>query len=172
MMVLKIMISFLIVGITTYIGFFKAGKLKRREYVLKDMIRFLNMLENELKYMMSMLPNAYESARQGLNTDLKLYIGQIVVDMLTFETTDAVDKSICNNISKINELTNYDKNIIISTLKNLGRSDLDSQINIIENCKNVLEEQIKEANSLKLTNSKMYKTVGVITGIMIVVIFI
>lgn len=169
---LKICISILIIGITTYIGFFKSNKLTKREHILKDMITFLNLLENELKYMMPVLPNAYEASRQKLTTDLKVYIGQIVVDMLTFENTEIIEKSICDNISKLQELTNYDKNIIISTLKNLGRSDLDSQINIIENCKEILEGQIKEAVDFKISNSKIYRTVGVITGIMIVVIFI
>ncbi len=169
---LKIGISILIVAITTYIGFFKSSKLTKREYILKDMITFLNLVENELKYMMSILPNAYEASRQKLTTDLKVCIGQIVVDMLTFENTDIIDKSICDNISKLQELTNYDKNVMISTLKNLGRSDLESQINIIENCKEILEGQIKEAVNVKVSNSKVYRTVGVITGIMLVVIFI
>lgn len=172
MLGLKIGISILIIGITTYIGIFKSNKLTKREYILKDMITFLNLLENELRYMMSILPNAYEASRQKLTTDLKVYIGQIVVDMLTFENTSIIDKSICDNISKLQELTNYDKNIIISTLKNLGRSDLDSQINIIRNCKEILEGQIKEAVDFKINNSKIYRTVGMITGIMIVVIFI
>lgn len=169
---LKIGISILIVTITTYIGFFKSNKLTRREHILKDMITFLNLVENELKYMMSILPNAYEASRQKLTTDLSICIGQIVVDMLTFENTDIIDKSICDNISKLQELTNYDKNVIISTLKNLGRSDLESQINIIKNCKEILEGQIKEAVDVKISNSKVYRTVGVITGIMLVVIFI
>ena len=57
-------------------------------------------------------------------------------------------------------------------LKNLGRSDLDGQINIIENGINIIENQIKEANDIKIKNSKLYKTVGVIAGIMIVIICI
>ena len=41
--------------------------------------------------------------------------------------------SITNNVNTLEELKDYDKDIIISTLKNLGRSDIDSQNNIIEN---------------------------------------
>ena len=127
---------------------------------------------NEIRYKMEILPNAYEISRQKVTTILKDVIGQIVVDMLKFDNLSFVDKSIVDNISSVNELTDYDKNVIISTLKNLGRSDLDSEINIIDNTITILESQIKEANQIKLTNSKLYRTVGTITGIMIVIIFI
>ncbi|MNP67474.1 stage III sporulation protein SpoAB [compost metagenome] len=107
-----------------------------------------------------------------MNTELKSSIGQIVVDMLHSDNNIGINQSIVDNISRIEGLTEYDKNIISSTLKNLGRSDVDGQINIINNAVNILDNQIKEANEVKLKNSKVYRTVGLITGIMIVVIFI
>lgn len=170
--IIKIIISISIIFLTGYIGNLKALKLKKREYILRDMVTFLNLVKNEIKYMLSILPNAYEASRQKLNTDLKVSIGQIVVDMLTFNSLNLVDKSIVDNISNLDELTEYDKNVFISTLKNLGRSDVDGQINIIDNTISILENQIKEANEIKNNNSKVYKTVGTITGLMIVIIFI
>ncbi|MEG0664761.1 MAG: hypothetical protein RR483_06660, partial [Clostridia bacterium] len=76
--------------------------------------------------------------------------------MLSCDATSAVDLSIVENISKIEGLSEYDKNIMISLLKNLGRSDLDSQMNIIENGKHVIHNQIEEANQIKLKNGKLY----------------
>ena len=169
---LKIVISISIVCLTGYIGYLKALKLKKREYILREMVTFLNLVKNEIKYMLNLLPNVYETSRQKLTTDLKVVIGQIVVDMLTFDNLSFVDKSIVDNVSKLDELTDYDKNIFISTLKNLGRSDVDGQINIIDNTIAILENQIKEANEIKNSNSKVYKTVGTIAGLMIVIIFI
>ena len=172
MFMFKIIISVAIIAITTYIGMLKAKKLRSREYILREMITFLGLVENEIKYMMSILPNAYESSRQKLNTPLKDAIGNIVVDMLKFESGVCVDQSIVDHISNIQELTDYDKNVFISTLKNLGRSDLDAQMNIIENGIHIIDNQINEANESKNKNSKLYRTVGVITGLMIVIICI
>ena len=104
--------------------------------------------------------------------NLNIVIGQIVVDMLTFDNLSLIEKSMVDNFAKLEELTEYDKNVCISTLKNLGRSDIDGQINIIDNTISILENQIKEANEIKNNNSKVYKTVGTIAGIMIVIIFI
>lgn len=172
MFVFKFVISFIIIALSTYIGILNSNKLKSREYILREMVTFLGLVENEIRYMMSILPNAYESSRQKLNTQLKDAIGNIVLDMLNLSEVNRIDESIVTNISNISVLSEYDKNVFISTLKNLGRSDLDSQINIIENGKSILQNQIKEATEIKLKNSKLYKTVGMISGIMIVVIFI
>ncbi|MEG0872558.1 MAG: hypothetical protein RSD14_00520 [Clostridia bacterium] len=172
MFVFKLIVSIAIVLTTGYIGMMKAKRLKTREYVLREMVTFLNLVRNDIRYMLSILPNAYEVARQKLSTPLKIAIGQIVEDMLVTNSEILVNKSIVDNISSISSLTEYDKNIFISTLKNLGRSDLESQINIIENGITIIENQISEANEVKLANSKLYKTIGVISGLMIVVIFI
>ena len=165
MVFFKFVISIGIIAGCSYIGIYKSKALKSREYILRDMVTFLGLVENEIKYMLSILPNAYESARQKLITSLKDKMGIIVVDMLNLENEYLIDQSIVKNISDIKEITDYDKNVFISTLKNLGRTDLEGQINIIEN-------QIKEANDIKLKNSKLYKTVGAIAGIMIVIICI
>ena len=170
--VIKLVISASMVGISTYIGTYKARKLKEREYVLRDTITFLKLVENEIKYMMNILPNAYEIARQKLNTELKIKIGDIVIDMIEMRNIELVENSIEKNIAEISCLEDYDKNVIISTLKNLGRSDVEGQINIIENGITTLENQVTEANEVKLTNSKLYRTIGIIAGLMLVIIFI
>lgn len=171
MIFIKIIISIVILFITSYIGIEMAGALKSREEILTDMITFLRLVKNEMMYMLNSLPVAYEMSRQRLNTELKNVLGAISLDMSEFGV-EKIDASITNNINSIKCLNDYDKEIIISTLKNLGRSDLESQYNIIENGITIINKQIKEANEIKNKNSKVYKTIGVITGLMIVIIFI
>lgn len=170
--VIKLILSSSIIILCGYVGIMKSKNLATREHILREMIVFLNLVKNDIRYMMNILPNAYEIARQKLNTSLKIAIGKIVVDMINCSSNTMLEQSIVKNINDIEELTKYDKEVFISTLKNLGRSDLDSQINIIDNCISIIENQIKEANEIKLKNSKLYKTVGVITGLMIVIVFI
>lgn len=171
MIFIKIIISIVILFITSYIGIEMAGALKSREEILTDMITFLRLVKNEMMYMLNSLPVAYEMSRQRLNTEFKNVLGAISLDMSEFGV-EKIDASITNNINSIKSLNEYDKEIIISTLKNLGRSDLESQYNIIENAISIINKQIKEANEIKNKNSKVYKTIGVITGLMIVIIFI
>lgn len=172
MSIVKLCISISIVILCSYVGILLSKRLKNREYILRDMVTFLELVENEIRYMLAILPNAYEMSRQKLTTSLKPAIGQIVVDMLSTNNSEVINQSIVKNISSIDGLTDYDKNVICSTLKNLGRSDVESQINIIENSITILNNQIKEANDEKLKNSKLYRTVGAISGLMLAVIFI
>lgn len=145
--------------------------LKAREEILTDFITFLRFLQNEMIYMANSLPVSFEISRQRLSSRLKDVIGAIALDISEYGS-NKVDMSITNNVNTLEELNDYDKDIIISTLKNLGRSDIDSQNNIIENAICIIQKQIKEANTNKVKSSKVYKTVGVITGLIIVVIFI
>lgn len=172
MIAFKIIIGALIVVVTTYIGFLVAKKLQKREETLRETILFFDMVENEIRYMLNVLPNAYESARQRLKGDLKIVIGQIVVDMLASDNYELSGKTISSNINLLKELTSYDKEVIISTLKNLGRSDVDAQVNILENAKRTIQVQIDEAIEYKNKNSKLYKAVGTIAGMMIVIILV
>lgn len=171
MIFIKIIISLAILCITSYIGIEMASALKSREEILTDYITFLRLLQNEMIYMANSLPVSFEMARQRLNSSLKDVIGAIALDMSEYGT-DKIDVSITNNVNTLEALNDYDKDIIISTMKNLGRSDIDSQNNIIENTITIIEKQIKEANINKVKNSKVYRTIGVITGLIIVVIFI
>jgi stage III sporulation protein AB len=169
--ILKIILAIAIIGITTYLGMLKSKKLYDREYILREMVSFLIGVQNEIKYCLSLLPNAYEVSRMGLKTTLKQAIGNISLDMLK-EEEFAIDRSIVDNISDIEPLTVYDKNIIISTLKNLGKSNVESQMNIIQNNILTIENQIKEANEIKLKSSRMYRTIGMLSGLIIVVLFV
>lgn len=168
---IKITISAAIVCITTYVGIEMAYSLKARQEILTDMVTFLRLIENEMVYMSNSLPVAFEISRQKLVSKLKDTIGAIVVDMQKYGI-DKIDASIEMNINDMAELSAYDKQIIISTLKNLGRSDIESQTNIIENAIIILDEQIKEAKDTKIKSSKVYKTVGVVSGLLIVIMFI
>ena len=114
MVFFKFVISIGIIAGCSYIGIYKSKALKSREYILRDMVTFLGLVENEIKYMLSILPNAYESARQKLITSLKDKMGIIVVDMLNLENEYLIDQSIVKNISDIKEITDYDKNVFIS----------------------------------------------------------
>lgn len=171
MIFIKIIISLAILCITSYIGIEMASSLKSREEILTDYITFLRLLQNEMVYMANSLPVSFEMARQRLSSSLKDVIGAIALDMSEYGI-DKIDISITNNVNTLEALNDYDKDIIISTMKNLGRSDIDSQNNIIENTITIIEKQIKEANINKVKNSKVYRTIGVITGLIIVVIFI
>lgn len=161
--------SALVVIISTVLGLNKSKKFVEREYIISESITFFKRMQNEIVYLLSPLPNALEASRMNLKTELKDVIGSIGCSILqgNFNIT-----SVEKELSKLSELTQYDRQIISSGLVTLGKADVSSQIGIISNTIELLEAQKLDARDEKVKNSKLYKTVGLISGVMIAIIFI
>ena len=169
MLTLKLMIAILIVGTCTAIGLNKARKYESREYILREAISMFKGIEGEIKYTLTPIPNAIESTRQNMKTCLKDIMGAISYELLKHNSSNM---QIADEIAKINELTPYDKQIISSGIVSLGETDVDGQMGIINMTCNTLQNQLEDSIDAKKKNSKLYKTVGIATGLMIAIIFI
>ena len=162
----KFISSIGIVGISSYLGYLKSKSLANREYILREMIIFLNLVKTEISYTYNILPNVFEISRNKLNTGLKEVIGSIAVDMLKGK------ENIKENINNLNDINRYEKDVFETALLSLGKSDVDSQVAIINKTTEILESLVVDAKDVKDKNSKMYKTLGMVTGLIFVIIFI
>lgn len=77
-----------------------------------------------------------------------------------------------NELDKLTSLTTYDKQIILTGITSLGTSDIEGEQGIINMTINALETELNEAIENKNKNSKMYKTVGLATGLIIAIILV
>lgn len=167
--IIKIIVLPLIITICTILGIKKSKNYENREYILREAITLFKGIENEIKYMLMPLPNAIEITRQNLRTSLKDVMGAVSTKLLDENLEDG---QIANEMDKLIELTPYDKQILIQGITNLGQSDVEGQVGVIKLTVNTLENRLEEAIEDKKKNSKLYKTVGFLTGLMIAVIFI
>lgn len=172
MVLLKIIVCVLIVILTAYIGILKGKKYVDREHILVDIGTFFKKIENEIKYTMSSLPDLFENARQNLSDPVKVCMGAISVDMMDYSEEKPISKSAYDHLDRINALTTYDKDVIVGIIKNLGTTDVEGQVSLIDNGISKLDMQIDEALDSKKKNSKMYQTLGVLTGLTIVILLI
>lgn len=69
-------------------------------------------------------------------------------------------------------LNNDDKDALKSLAKLLGNTDINGQLSQIHLVNNFLEEQIKDAIEAKVKNEKLYKKLGVIVGLAVVIVLI
>ena len=67
-------------------------------------------------------------------------------------------------------ITNEDKIILNNLGKMLGKTDLNGQLNQIEMTEDFLNEQIIKAEKEMNKNEKLYKTLGMLLGLAIVII--
>ncbi len=170
--ILKLLLIVVIITGSSYLGYLKSISYVKREKILKDFNIFFNRIKSEINYMQSTVPNLIENNRQDLDEDIKDSLGAISTDMLITASAFQIEKSIEKNIDNIKYLEEIDKNYIKKGLNGLGKTDEKGQENLISNTMKLLEMQISEASISKVKNSKLYKNLGFLFGMFVVVIFI
>ena len=118
---------------------------------------------------MTPIPNAIESTRQNMITPLKDVMGAVSFELLQY---NASSENITNEIATLTELTPYDVQTISNGIISLGKTDVDGQIGVINMTNVTLKNQLNDSIEAKKKNSKLYKTVGLATGLMIAIVFI
>lgn len=166
---IKLIVAGGIVGVCTILGILKSKKYETREQVLRESILLFSGIENEIKYSLTTLPNAIEMVRQNMKTQLRDVLGAISVNMLEGKCKA---NDTFYELDNLTELTPYDKQIISQGLGMLGTSDVEGETGIIKLTISNLESQVTDANENKKKNSKLYKTMGMATGLMIAIVFI
>lgn len=98
-----------------------------------------------------------------------VYFKMQVCGIENFSATECFCKAV--DTTTLN-LTTEDKTIIKNFSKMLGKTDLQGQVNEIELTQSFIDSQIEKAVEEKEKNAKLYKTLGVICGVGIVIILL
>ena len=169
MLVIKMVVALLIIVVCTLIGIDKSKKYETREYILREAVFLFRGIGSEIKYTLSTLPNAIESTRINMKTILRDVMGAVSTELLECNSSN---EKIAKEISKLNELSPYDKQIIINGIVELGKTDIEGQMGIINMTCNSLESQLEESIESKRKNVKVFRTVGIAMGLIISIVFI
>lgn len=169
MLVLKLLIAIAIVVTCTALGILKSKRYESREYILREAVALFEGMKNEINYTLTPIPNAIEAVRQNMKTPLREVMGAVSFELLQYNVSN---EGITNEISRLEELTPYDRQIISNGIISLGKTDVDGQIGVINMSVNTLKNQLDESIEEKKKNSKLYKTVGLAMGLMIAIVFI
>ena len=167
MIILKTMILILIFAISYLIGNMIAKKYSKRVEELEDMKNALNIIQTRIRFSKEPLTKIFKE------------ISSISKNKEIFDKANENMKTMLADTSWRQAVKNTNTNFkkedieIISNLGNmLGKTDSEGQINQIEEVKELLNIQIKNANIEKQKNEKLYKTLGMTIGLAIVIILI
>lgn len=169
MLVFKLIIAIAIVCVCTALGIIKSKKYESREYILREGIMLFKGIKNEINYTLTPIPNAIEVVRQGMKTPLRDVMGAVSFELLQYNVSE---QSIINEIEVLGELTPYDRQVITNGIISLGKTDVEGQMGVINMTCVTLENQLQDSIEEKKKNSKLYKTIGLATGLMIAIVFI
>lgn len=169
MEIIKCLIYILLFVSSTTIGFLMSKKYEKRVQQLKDFKFALTIFKTKIRFTYAPLKDIFEDISKSISSKTS-QVFKLVSECLEVENaTNCWDRAL-NDIEL--EITNEDKETIRPLGKLLGKTDLEGQLSEIDLCLTFLEKQIEKSEMERDKNSKLYKTLGSIAGIGIIIILL
>ena len=169
MLGIKILIYSSIFLVCSTIGLLKSQKYIYRVNELREFKNALNMFKTKIKFTYEPLPEIFRQISGAIKPNIGSIFKIASYNMNFFSAGDAWNKAIDTDILNINL---EDKNVLKNLSKLLGATDLEGQLSQIEMTSDFLDEQIKKAEKEREKNESMYRKLGMIIGLGIVIILI
>lgn len=167
MLGVKIIIYAFIFLTSSAIGMLISKKYDQRVNELREFKNALNIFKAKIKFTYKPIPEIFQEIANTLNSKIGKIFESSSINMKTQGAGMAWNMVIDNSTMNINE---EDKKILKDLSKLLGLTNIEGQLNQIELTTSFLDEQIKKAEKEKSKNEKMFKTLGMIVGLAIVII--
>ncbi len=169
MLVLKIVMLFAVFGTISTIGVKISNRYTERANNLKQIKKALNIFETKIMYTYEPIPDVFLEISKKIKGDAGKLFWDASRNMSLDFAGDAWEKSLNNsNIMLLED----DKEALRSLGKLLGSTDIDGQLSQIRLVNGFLNEQIKEAIEQKNKNETMYKKLGIIVGLAVVIVLV
>jgi len=171
---LKMIGGIMVVVSSSMIGFIIAGNFKNRPNVLRNLQVALSMLESEINYGHSPLPQALKSISKKCEEDVAELFALASKNLSSrngFTASEAWEKSLKEFFTN-SYIAENDYEILMAFGKYLGSTDKQDQIKNIRLALNNLRQQEISSIQQKEKNERMWRYLGVLTGIMIFLLLI
>ena len=159
---------------STYLGFSLGESFKKRYTQLKDFEKLIVLMQNQILYVYTPLPEALEFVANkvdGVWKEAFNNISQLLMKNSAEDVYGAFKDSINIYKDKL-YLKNEDIDLILDFSKSLGESGAYGQEQIFNLTTNNLKTHIEDAKILKDKNCKMYRYLGACLGAVIVIFLI
>lgn len=162
---IKLMGAVMVGASCGYFGFRMSMSLKRRMENLSDIAVSLELLESEISFGQSRLTRAFERVdRNGLFKSAASRIEELGINKAWRAAVEENRTKMC--------LTDSDADTLLMLGKNLGKTDTDDQLKHIKYIKTIIEGLSREAREEYKRLGKMYRSGGVLAGLMLIIILI
>ena len=165
----KTILLFAIFSLSTGIGILISKMYENRVKELRQFKNILNIIKTKIKFTYEPLAEIFNQISQEKSSKIEEIFEnmtyKLAFENIKYSWMDAIQEE---DIS----ITQEDKDILKELGKVLGQTDADSQVNEIEVTESFLNMQIEKAEEARKKNQKMYKTLGVVVGLVFVIILI
>ena len=169
MWVIKIILLFFIFTGTALIGIMLANKYKNRTKELYELKKAFNYIKSKIEYTYEPIKEIFIDISYNTSENISNIFSNTAIKLDELSAEEAWLNAI--NTSK-NYLNKDDIEIIKDFGKTLGQTDKKGQIDKTNLTLEFLDRQILDAENEQDKNEKLYKTLGIITGMGLVIILI
>ena len=167
MIVFKLVLSALIVLCSARIGIEISKKYVEREKELYELKNAFKIMETKIRYTYEPLKDIFEEISNTINTNIGTIFKNASKEIEHKSAKIIWEKSIDDAVLSIN---NEDKEIVKGFGKLLGKTDKLGQISEIQLVVSLIDKQIGQATYEREKNEKLYKKIGFILGLGMVII--
>lgn len=169
MIIIKYISIILVFFLSVYIGNLISIKYTLRLKELKDIKNALNIIESKIKFTYEPIADIFIQTSKMVSKNISEIFLQATNNMKTDNAEEAWYKSV---ETVTTNLSLEDKENLKSFGKMLGKTNKEGQISRIELTKTFIEMQVEKAKYEEQKNAKLYKTLGVVVGLVFVIILI
>ncbi len=169
MIFLKYVVLLLAFFVTTFLGLAIANTYRNRVRDLKDIRNILNIIKTKIEYTYEPLPQIFSEISKTPNQGIATIFKTAKEKMQELSAGEAWIFALENSSTNMKK---EDLDILKKLENLLGKTNVEGQISEIELIKNFIDVQIKKAEIEQNKNEKLYRNLGVIGGIAIVIVLI
>lgn len=167
MQFLKSIMLIMIVLASMLIGILISKKYSKRVEELREIKTALNMLETKIRFTYEPLPEVFNQIASTTSQNIGEIFSKASFNMKDMVAQEAWEKALEETNLNLNQ---EDLNILKKMGNLLGKTDADGQISEIRLTNSFVNMQINKAEEEKNKNAKMYRTLGTVIGLAIVII--
>lgn len=171
---MKLMLLIIVVILCTAIGYLYGEEFKNRYVQLKELMRVIIDLQNEILYAHTPIPEALDKIALKTKEPVNSLLGSISQKLMNNQVSDiytAFNESI-NEHRKQLSLQEGDYNILLDLSKSLGETSIYGQESIFQLAKEKLSGELDISYEESKRNTKVYRSLGVGIGLMIAIFLI
>ena len=167
----------LILGVfmtSTFIGYTLANRYRIRVAELNDLLLALEIFETKIKYTYDSLTTSFLYIADNLKTKVYriFYVTAEEVRENKNDSAGEIFKSVVDGEKIFLALNKDDIEIVKELGVSLGQTDMEGQVKNIKLVYNSLKSQLDNAKEEKNKNFRMYRNMGMLSGLVIIIILL
>ena len=170
---IRIISAMVIIATSSFLGFSFSNKLRNTVKDIKEIIRFLNLFQNEIMYTFDSIPNIFKKLARSNNSSFYKNLNDLGDSLKDFKY-HSLKEGFLKEFSNSNSfsLSKEDLESVGNLLSSIEEMDPEGIQRIFKITLDYFEKRLKDEEEKYKKNSKVYISLGISLGLVIVTVFI